>query len=187
MECSSPGSSVHGISQERILEWVAISFARGSSQSRDRTLVSCIGRWILYHWATREPQFVILCYTERTHLLDKPYVWFKYMLLNMTFFFIKCERREKNILVHLEREKQIPYINEYIWNLGKGDRWTYLQGWNRDTEAENRLVNTAGKGEGGTSWESSTHIYIYTAMRNTDSQREVPYSTGSSAQCPVTT
>ena len=74
-------------------------------------------------------------------------------------FFIKCERREKNILVHLEKEKQMPYINEYIWNLGKGDQWAYLQGWNRDTEAENRLVNTAEKGEGGTSWECSTHIY----------------------------
>ena len=42
MDCSPPGSSVHGISQARILEWVAISFSRGSSQSRDWTRVSCI-------------------------------------------------------------------------------------------------------------------------------------------------
>ena len=35
MDCSPPGSSVHGISQERILEWVAISSSRGSSQPRD--------------------------------------------------------------------------------------------------------------------------------------------------------
>ena len=47
MDCSPPGSSVHGISQARILEWVAISFFRGSSLSRDQTCVSCIGRWIL--------------------------------------------------------------------------------------------------------------------------------------------
>ena len=40
--CSPPGSSVHGISQARILEWVAISFSRESSWSRDRTHVSCI-------------------------------------------------------------------------------------------------------------------------------------------------
>ena len=39
---SPPGSSVHGILQARILEWVAISFSRGSSQPRDRTQVSCI-------------------------------------------------------------------------------------------------------------------------------------------------
>ena len=52
MDCSLPGSSVHGISQARILEWVAISYPRTSSQSRDRTcifFVSCIGRQILYH------------------------------------------------------------------------------------------------------------------------------------------
>ena len=40
-DCSSPGSSVHKISQARILEWVAIPFSRGSSQTRDRTRVSC--------------------------------------------------------------------------------------------------------------------------------------------------
>ena len=54
MDCSPQGSSVHGILQARIPEWVAISFCRGSSQTRDQTQVSCIGRWILYHWATRE-------------------------------------------------------------------------------------------------------------------------------------
>ena len=44
-----PGSSVHGISQARILEWVAICFSRGPSQSRDQICVSCTGRQILYH------------------------------------------------------------------------------------------------------------------------------------------
>ena len=43
VDCSLPGSSVHGILQARILEWVAISFSRGSSQPRDRTQVSRIG------------------------------------------------------------------------------------------------------------------------------------------------
>ena len=52
MDCSLPGSSVHGISQTRILEWIAISFPRVSSRPGDQTHVSCIGRWILYHWAT---------------------------------------------------------------------------------------------------------------------------------------
>ena len=49
---SPPGSSVHGILQARILESVAISSSRGSSQPRDQThvsCVSCIGRWILHH------------------------------------------------------------------------------------------------------------------------------------------
>ena len=55
--CSPPGSSVHGILQARILVWTAISFSRGSSQPRDWIWVSCIGRWILYHWGTWEAPF----------------------------------------------------------------------------------------------------------------------------------
>jgi len=52
---SPPGSSVHGILQARILEeWVAIFSPRGCSQSKDRIHISCIGRWVLYHWATGE-------------------------------------------------------------------------------------------------------------------------------------
>ena len=52
IDCSLPGSSVHGIFQARVLEWVAISFFRGYSQPRDRThesCASCIGRQVLYH------------------------------------------------------------------------------------------------------------------------------------------
>ena len=48
MDGSLPGSSVHGILQARILEQVAVSISRGSSQLRDRTQVSCTGQWILY-------------------------------------------------------------------------------------------------------------------------------------------
>ena len=48
-DCSLPGSSVHGILQERILEWAAVPFYRGSSHPRNRTRVSCLCRQILYH------------------------------------------------------------------------------------------------------------------------------------------
>ena len=54
MDCSPPGSSVHGILQARILEWVAISFSRGSSWPRDRTQVSRTAGRHFYLWATRE-------------------------------------------------------------------------------------------------------------------------------------
>ena len=54
MDCSPPGTSVNGIFQARILEWVVISYSRGFSQPRDWTHVSCTGRCILYHWATQE-------------------------------------------------------------------------------------------------------------------------------------
>ena len=59
MGYSPPSSSVHGIFQVKTLEWVAISFTRGSSQPRDRTRISCVsctGRWILYHWARGHAQ-----------------------------------------------------------------------------------------------------------------------------------
>ena len=57
MDCGLPGCSVHRIFQARIQECVAISCSRGSVWPRDPThisCVSCIGRWILYNWATWE-------------------------------------------------------------------------------------------------------------------------------------
>ena len=64
MDCSLPGSSVHGILQVRILECIAISSSRGSSQPRDRTWVFCIDRQILYHlshlWSLFIPEQVFL-------------------------------------------------------------------------------------------------------------------------------
>ena len=51
MDCSPSGSSVHGILEARILEWLAILFSRGSSSPGMEPVsrVSCIGRWVLYH------------------------------------------------------------------------------------------------------------------------------------------
>ena len=77
-----PGSSVHGILQARILEWVAIFFSRGSSQSRDWTWVSCIGRQILYHWAAKEVhrnheyfQIILLLWLLNISWSIKQYLW----------------------------------------------------------------------------------------------------------------
>ena len=57
VNCSPPGSSVHGISQARIPEWLAISFSTGFSYSRGQTWVFSIGRWTLYHCHTWEAFF----------------------------------------------------------------------------------------------------------------------------------
>ena len=54
MDRSPPGSPVHETFQARILEWVAISFSRGSSQPRDRTQVCCTAGRFFTYWATRE-------------------------------------------------------------------------------------------------------------------------------------
>ena len=58
MNCSLSGSPVHGIFQARVLEWIAISFSRGSSWARDRTWVSRIVGRRFTVWATRE----VLCF-----------------------------------------------------------------------------------------------------------------------------
>ena len=68
MDCSLPGSYVHGIFQASVLEWVAISFSRGFSQPRDRTWVSCIAGRHFTVWATREaPVYSHYAWTKPPH------------------------------------------------------------------------------------------------------------------------
>ena len=59
MDCSPPDSTVHGISQARVLEWVAFPFSRGLSQPRDQTQVSCIAGRFFSIWASSEAQFFL--------------------------------------------------------------------------------------------------------------------------------
>ena len=54
MDCSLPGSSVHGILQAGILEWIAISFSIGSSRPRNQTQAFCIAGRFFTNGATRE-------------------------------------------------------------------------------------------------------------------------------------
>ena len=56
VDCSPPGSSVHGILQERILEWVVIPFSRGSSWLKDQTWVSCTASRFFTIWTTRKAE-----------------------------------------------------------------------------------------------------------------------------------
>ena len=78
MDCSPPGSSVHGILQARILEWVAIPFSRGSSWPRDWTRVSCIAGGFFTVWAPREAS-----YHQSSLLLLSPSHWW---LAKQVFF-----------------------------------------------------------------------------------------------------
>ena len=79
MDCNPPGSSVHGILQARILEWVAIPFSRGSSWPRDQTQVSCIAGRLFTIWATREapetvnylPIYTVCCWVGICSILYK--------------------------------------------------------------------------------------------------------------------
>ena len=62
MGCSLPGSSVHGILQARILEWVAISFSWGSSRPGNQTRVSCIVGRFFTNWPKREAEHTSHCF-----------------------------------------------------------------------------------------------------------------------------
>ena len=87
---SPPGSSVHGISQARILEWVAISSYRGPSWPRDQTCVSCIGRRVLYHWATWEARLKWSAWHQMTLMSKKKILGFPF------FLFITFPKRDFN-------------------------------------------------------------------------------------------
>ena len=73
MDCSLPGSSVHGIFQAIVLEWIAISFFRGSYQPRDRTRVSRIVNRRFTVWATREVLWYILLLAQSCRLFATPW------------------------------------------------------------------------------------------------------------------
>ena len=73
MDCSPPGSSVHGTLQARILAWVAIPFCRGSSQLRDQNWVSCIAGRFFTVWATGRKichhNYCYFCYSITTEIV----------------------------------------------------------------------------------------------------------------------
>ena len=66
MDCSPPGFFFHGISLAKILEWVVISFSRGSSWPRDGSCVSCISRQILFHWTNWEAHIKVNLIDNKT-------------------------------------------------------------------------------------------------------------------------
>ena len=97
------GSSVHGTFQARVLEWVTMSFSRGSSWPKDRTCISCISctaRWILDHWATWEDHccrrqilksacqqwWLFLAALRQSWYLASPSTWWDQKLLVFPWF-----------------------------------------------------------------------------------------------------
>ena len=85
MDCSLPGSSVHGILQAIILEWVAVPFSRASSQSREWTQISHISGRFFTIWATRED----FCKTDCVLLLDPEIV--RKIVVRTTLYELFCD------------------------------------------------------------------------------------------------
>ena len=90
MDCSLPGSSVHGILQARTLEWVAIPVSRGSSQPRDQTWVSYTEDRFFTVWATRRAQFSPLSFSQHwwtlkvTYKCEMPVLLFRFHFVNLS-------------------------------------------------------------------------------------------------------
>ena len=70
VDCSPPGSSVHGIFQARVLEWVAISFSRESSWPRAQTWVSCTASRVFTTWAIREARISLYHFPNSLQALE---------------------------------------------------------------------------------------------------------------------
>ena len=69
IDCSLAGSSVHGILQARTLEWVAVSFSRGSSRPRKRTQVSCTAGRLFTNSDARCPPFKDVVFSGFSQIL----------------------------------------------------------------------------------------------------------------------
>ena len=95
VDCSPPGSSVHGIFQARVLEWIAISFSRGSSWPRDWTQVSCIVDRRFTVWATDESQVGIKI--TRRNIINLRYA-------DDTTLMAESEEELKNLLMKVKED-----------------------------------------------------------------------------------
>ena len=135
IDCSSPGFSVHGILQARILEWVAILFSRGSSQPREWTLFSCIAGRFFTVWATREDLYDKRDFAKviEVRLLR----WGDY------FAFTRCFHYNHRVFIRREVE-----IREGIgsgtrkgrsWSDGRKEQW--MRTWRWSPEAEENLFS----------------------------------------------
>ena len=88
MDCSPPGSSAHGISQTRILEWVAISYYKGSSWPMFPIQVSYIAGWFFTNWSTREAPLCVykIFFFFFSYVLERLFEWL-YTSRLIAFFF----------------------------------------------------------------------------------------------------
>ena len=118
MDCSPPGSSVHGILQARILEWVATLSCRGSSWPRDRSpcllwFLNC--RWTLYPWTTGEVELLI-CNTRKVEILL--YIrknWFLFCSI-----FISASLPAPSLVINLlVLTRKTPILGVFVSTVGK--------------------------------------------------------------------
>ena len=134
VDCSPPGSSIHGILLARILAWVAISFSRGSSRPRDWTQVCLISGRRFNLWATREAQ----CCIFETYQESRPQL----LLLPPPEEGWICEKKEKKTREGGRKKVSLPLRETDFDLLFEGQIWrgiksTFLvaRGWSDEDES----------------------------------------------------
>ena len=153
MDCSPPGSSVHGILQARILEWIAIPFSRGSSGPRDQILVSCIAGRFFTIWAIGKFQLVYQSFSRC--------LWSSYYVLRAAVragtttenkaspvyayreytFQPRClgAQRNSSWVTYSQRKWQVSWVlkhpQEFSWQNMEG--WVWVWGWASHPESGN--------------------------------------------------
>ena len=136
MYCSPPGSSVQGILQARILEWVAMPSSRGSSWPKVQIHISyifCIGRQVLYHSATWEAQRQR---NQRSNYYDPMNVGY---LISGSSAFSKSSLNIWDFSVHVLLKPSLENVEPYfasIWNcavvwtfFGTALFWDWNENW----------------------------------------------------------
>ena len=121
VDCSPPGSSIHGILQARILELVAISFSKGSSWPRDRTQVSRIAGRRFNLWATRDQADLMDTCNTRTERMWFSLTWAYWEVTVYKIDFVHGNRKLKMIMwaFSLKLGEEAVYD---LWGLQVGNR-----------------------------------------------------------------
>ena len=154
MDCNPPDLLVHRIFQAGTLEWVSISFSRESSWPRDRSSISCIGRWVFHYYAPgaqplKRMKNAICCNMDRPRDCHTEWSQAK---RNIRWYCIYAQSRKK-------------------W-------WKYLQNRNGLTDLENKLMVTKDEDWGeGIAREFGMHLHTLLHLTRI-TNKELLYSTG---------
>ena len=148
MDCSPSVSSVQGISQAWILEWVGISFSTESSQPKDQTHFSCIVRQILYYWATTEAHKLL-----HSHVKKKVSIIIFYHMVWFYFVYIYID-----ISTHTDISTLVvfPVAQWQRIHLSMQEMWVHSLGWEDPLKKERANHSVRNPMDRGT-WRATVH------------------------------
>ena len=144
MDCSLSASSIQGVLDTggKNTEWVAFSFSRGSSQLRDQTQVSCIGRWILYHWDMWEAYawwiYMHANWQVRWEVSGVLFRW-SYFPCEVGDYDIGCEEEGGGRVRDFMEVKINGILNMEAWNRVKARQWSARHGRMRGSQRDTKM------------------------------------------------